>query len=112
MRVSARISFATANSGPDPGRRYPALLHREHSVMAVAQAPADDVSHRPVGGMTGRVSALRRWMFMQAGQPDHRPPTVGEPGTRGGPFYGHANTRYERCPGGNVLTSRAPTNNL
>lgn len=32
---------------------------REHSVMATAQAPADDAGHRPVGGRCG--SSPERW---------------------------------------------------
>jgi hypothetical protein len=55
--------------------------------------------HVPVRGMTGRVGALRRWMFMQAGRP-----ILGRSGDRsiadsGRPTSGGANTRLRAVKG-------------
>src|SRR5215813_5968140 len=49
--------------------------HRKNTMIYLPQ-PSPLRTH---GGMTGRVGTPRRWMFMQAGRPDHRakrgPPT-------------------------------------
>ena len=73
----------------DRSKRQFGEVHHAQTLSPLP-SPAKPMKHVK-RGMTGRVGTPRRWMFMQAGRPDHR--TKRGPPTRGGVLSGRANTR-------------------
>ena len=110
-QVAAQVGFGviaggTLESGQVGSHRQPQLISERHQTIGRDGQQFGEVHHaqtlsplpspakpmKPVKrGMTGRVGTLRRWMFMQAGRPDHR--SKRGPPTRGGVLSGRANTR-------------------